>query len=84
MSGGGRTKVLFVRVPAIGGGSYGGRDMNATEDVWAKAVAEAAARQDTDELADLFAQARETWGSQEASRMWLAALSAFDASAVTG
>ena len=58
--------------------------MDTTHDSWMRAVADASARQDRAELADLFAQARTMWGPQEASRMWLAAVSGFDASAVTG
>lgn len=65
-------------------GPYGGSEMDTTRGAWTQAVAEAAARQDTDQLGDLFAQARQIWGPQEASRMWLAAVSGFDASAVTG
>lgn len=66
------------------GRSYGDREMDATHDAWMRAVAEAAARQDSVAMGELFAQAREVWGPQEASRMWLAAVSGFDASAVTG
>lgn len=58
--------------------------MDTTHEAWMHAVAEASARQDRPQLADLFAQARDLWGPQEASRMWLAAVSGFDDSAVTG
>lgn len=60
------------------------KPMDTTHEAWMHAVAEASARQDRPQLAELFAQARDLWGSQEASRMWLAAVSGFDDSAVTG
>lgn len=73
-----------VQVHTCDSTSYGGQAMETTHDAWVEAVEQAAARQDSIELAELFRQARAIWGPQDASRMWLAVMSGFDASAVTG
>ncbi len=51
---------------------------------WRSRVAQANAVGDTQELAALYDEVRALVGSERASRMWLQAMSAFDASAVTG
>jgi hypothetical protein len=51
---------------------------------WRRRVAQANAAGDTQELAELFAEVRALVGPERASHLWLQAMSAFDASAVTG
>lgn len=51
---------------------------------WLASVEQAARDDDAERLADLFSRAVEAWGRTEASRRWLAALSGFDSSAITG
>lgn len=51
---------------------------------WSQAVRVALGDGDTERLAELFSQAREVWGSERASRLWLETVSAYDANAVTG
>lgn len=51
---------------------------------WMDAVHAAARDDDQTRLRMLFEHAVEAWGREEASRRWLAALSGFDAGAITG
>lgn len=51
---------------------------------WLASVEEAARDDDAERLGDLFSRAENAWGRAEASRRWLAALSGFDSSAITG
>jgi hypothetical protein len=51
---------------------------------WTERVQAAAVRGDGPALAELFALAVEELGASEANRAWLAAISGYDAEAVTG
>lgn len=51
---------------------------------WHESVLSALARGDTCELGELFQGAQAMWGNEQASRMWLEIVSAFDANAITG
>ena len=53
-------------------------------EIWRGAVRAALAQGDSSLLGELFAGAKETWGADRASRLWLETVSAFDAIAVTG
>lgn len=58
-------------------------DPSAVE-AWREQVRTALAGGDSSGLSELFAGARDTWGAEQASRLWLETVSAFDANAVTG
>ena len=51
---------------------------------WRRRVALANSTADTELLAELFDEVRTWAGPERASQLWLQAMSAFDASAVTG
>lgn len=51
---------------------------------WRRRVALANGAGDTESLAELFDEVRALAGPERASHLWLQAMSAFDASAVTG
>ena len=57
--------------------------MDGREQIWRDRVAQAALARDADALRALYAEAAELFGS-EAGTHWAQALSAYDASAVTG
>lgn len=63
---------------------WGPMDEPSAVDAWQREVRAALTVADSSLLSELFAGARETWGPERASRLWLETVSAFDANAVTG
>jgi hypothetical protein len=61
-----------------------GSESSAGLDVWRARVLRAQAQSDESELGRLFAELVDRLGTERASHVWLEAMSAWDANAITG